>query len=91
MSLSEAIAPRSLKVSKLIPVFKKGSRYIPGNYRPISLVNVFNKILDKIMFKGLLDFLDRSYVLSKYQFGFRKDHSTTLAIIEIIENIRKIS
>ena len=41
------------------------------------------------MLKRLLNFLGRNYVLSKYKFGCRKDHSTTLAIIEIIENIRK--
>ena len=52
-------------------------------------MNVFNKILEKLMLKRLLDFLDRNDVLSKYQFGFRKDHSTTLVIIEITENIRK--
>ena len=70
-------------MSKVILVFKK------GNCRPISLMDVFNTILEKLMLKRLLDFLDRNYVLSKYQFGFRKDHSTTLAAIEIIKNIIK--
>ena len=75
-------------MSNVIPVFKKGSKCLPGNYRPISLMSVFNKILEKLTLK-LLNFLDSNNVLSKQQFGFRKDHSTTLAIIEIIENIRK--
>ena len=88
LSFFEAFAPRALMVSKVIPVFKTGSRCIPGNDRPINLMNIFNKILDKLMLKRLLDFLDINYVLSKYQFGFRKDHSTTLAIIEIINNIK---
>ena len=70
-------------MSKVIPG-------IPGNYRPISLINVFNKILEKLMLKRLLDFLDRNDVLSKYQFGFCKDHSATLAIIQIIENVLKM-
>ena len=48
LSFFDAIVPRSLEVSKVIPVFKKGSRCVSGNYRPISLMNVFNKILDKI-------------------------------------------
>ena len=52
-------------------------------------MNYFNKIIKRLMLKRLLDFLDKNCVLSKYQFGFRKDHSTTLAIIEIIENIRQ--
>ena len=88
LSFSEAIVPRALKLSKVIPVFKKLSRCIPSNSRPVSLINVFNKIIEKLMLKRLLDFLDRIDVLSKYQFGFRKDHSTTLVIIEIIENTR---
>ena len=72
-TFSVATVPQALKVSKVIPVFKKGTRFLPGNYRPISLMSVFNKILEMLMLKRLVDFLHSSNVLSKHQFGFRKE------------------
>ena len=72
LSFFEAIVPRALKVSKVIPVFKKGSKTIQGNYRPTSVMNVFNKILEKLMLKRLLDFLDRNGVLLNTNVDFAK-------------------
>ena len=89
LTFSVNTVPQALKVSKVIPVFKKGARLLPGNYRPISLMSVFNEILEQLMLKRLVDFLHSSNVLSKHQFGFRKYHSTTLTIIKIIQDIRK--
>ena len=88
VSLSEGTVPQALKVSKVIPVFKKGLGCLPGKYRPISLMNVFNKILEKLILTKL-NFLDSSNVLSKYQFGFRKNLSIILAFIKMIEDVRK--
>ncbi len=59
------------------------------NYRPISLLSILNKIIEKLVSKRLYQFLQKYNILYKFQFGFRKDHSTTLAITEIVENIRE--
>ena len=77
----------SLKLAKVIPVFKKGDRTQAGNYRPISLLTVFDKILEKLMCKRLCNFLELHHTLYDFQFGFRKHHSTVLALMEVKDNI----
>jgi hypothetical protein len=58
-----------------------------SNYRPISLLSIFNKLLEKIVYKRLINFFDKFNIIYKYQFGFRKRHSTSLALIETIDTI----
>ena len=68
-------------------MFKKGDRSQPSNYRPISLLSIFDKLLEKLMFNRLISFLERNSILYNYQFGFRKNHSTSLALIDVVDNI----
>lgn len=89
LSISLGRVPDQLKIAKVIPVFKKGDPQLPGNYRPISLLSVFDKILEKIMYNRLYSHLQNNNILYKYQFGFRKNYSTSLALIEVIDNIYK--
>jgi len=81
--------PNLLKMAKVIPIFKKGDNRFPENYRPISLLSIFDKIFEKIVCRRILNFWNKHNVIYKYQFGFRKNHSTTLALIEITDNIYK--
>ena len=87
LSFISGTVPDSLKLAKVIPVFKKGDRTQPGNYRPISLLTVFDKILEKLMCKRLCNFLELHHILYDFQFGFRKHHSTALALMEVLDNI----
>jgi len=92
LSFDTKTVPDKLKIAKLIPIFKKildEERLMPGNYRPISLLSIINKLLEKLMYARLISFINKHKVLYKYQFGFRKNHSTTLALIEITDNILK--
>ena len=89
MSLMNGIVPEQLKLAKVIPVFKKGETDITSNYRPISLLSIFNKVLEKLVYKRLYNFLLKHNVLYKYQFGFRKNHSTSMALLEVIDNCYK--
>jgi hypothetical protein len=70
------VVPTQLKIAKIIPVFKSGDRSIMDNYRPISLLNTFSKILEKVVHNRLTSFLNFNNLLSKSQYGFRKEHST---------------
>ena len=82
--------PQALKIAKVIPIFKKSDRCLPSNYRPISLLSVFDKIFEKLICRKLVDFFEKNNILYNFQFGFRKLHSTTLALIELTDNIRKL-
>ena len=88
-SFMESTVPKTLKTAKIIPIYKKDEKNKPGNYRPISLLSIFNKLLEKLMYKRLYSFFTKYNLFNKYQFGFRKNYSTTLALIEIIDKVRK--
>jgi hypothetical protein len=85
LSLLSGVVPNKLKIAKIIPLFKKGDRCCMENYRPISLLSIFNKLLEKIVFNRVYSFLDKKHVLYKYQFGFRKKFSTSMALLDAID------
>ncbi len=88
-SFDTGIFPANMKNALVIPLHKKNEKYIPGNYRPISLLNVFGKIFEKIMHKRLYSFLTKFKILYQLQFGFRTNHSTSLALLDIMERIHE--
>ena len=75
-SINERTFPEMLKIAKVIPVHKKNDEFVTGNYRPISLLSVFHKLLEKLMYKRLKSFLETHDFSYKYQYGFRTNHST---------------
>ena len=79
----------ALQVAKVIALFKKGDKYQPNNYRPISLLSCFNKIFVKLLCKRLVKFLEANKIIFEYQYGFRKLYSTILALIEFTDSIIK--
>ena len=87
-SFSSGIVPSSLKIARVIPVFKKGSHTSLNNYRPISLLSIFNKLLEKLMYNRLINFIQKNNILYEKQFGFRAYHSTDHAILSIIDKIQ---
>ena len=74
----------------MVPVFKKGSTYDVNNYRPISLLPVLSKILEKLVYKRLVSFLNGQSFFHKNQFGFRKNFFTSHATTLLVENITTI-
>ena len=87
-SFRTGIFPGLLKISKINPIHKKDSKLLISNYRPISLLSNINKIIEKLMFKRLYDFLEKYKCIYDLQFGFRENHSTNHAIISIIQKIQ---
>ena len=88
LSFSKWIFPEVLKLAKVIALFKSGSSEEPNNYRPISLLPIFDKIMEKLMHKQIYEFLEERKILFKNQFGFRKKCSTAHSLIEITEKIK---
>ena len=85
LSLSSGIVPDSMKIAKVIPLFKKGDKEDINNYRPISLLSTISKVLEKIMYTRTIKFLTKYEIFSNLQFGFRKKHSTTHALLTFIK------
>ena len=88
-SLQQGIFPQKLKIAKVIPLHKGGSRAEVSNYRPISLLSCFSKIFEKIMQARLLDHLKSEKILFDSQYGFRAGHSCEHAILEAQHHIQK--
>ena len=84
---SQGIFPVKLKIAKILPVFKKGSKLESQNYRSISLLSNLDKIIEKLMHKRLVEFLNQQKILYCKQYGFRKGFSTAHGIIKLIDNI----
>ena len=77
--------PFVLKTAKVVPVLKKDSKLDYSKYHPISLLSN----IEKLMYKRLYTFLNKKNVIYNLQFGFRQQYSTSHALINITENIRK--
>ena len=86
-SLLTGVIPNELKIALVTPVFKANSKEEFSNYRPISVLPCFSKILEKIMYKRVMKYLDMHSMLFQSQYGFRKKHSTNLATIELVTKI----
>ena len=87
LSLQKGSFPDELKVAKVTPVFKADDVNELGNYRPISVLSCFSKILERIMYNRLSKYLKTNEILYKKQFGFQEGHSTEHAIIQLIDQM----
>ena len=87
LSLSSGIVPGKLKIGKVVPVFKKGDPHSFNNYRPITLLPSFSKILEKLVYNRVLSHLNKHHLLFESQYGFRNNHSCDLALIELHDQL----
>ena len=79
--------PAKMKVAKVTPIFKAGDRKCPANYRPISILPFFSKILEKTFNDKLLNFLIGKDIINPAQYGFIHGRSTVLAAVDLLETI----
>ena len=87
-SFQSGIFPVKMQQAKVIPLFKKGCPLTTSNDRPISLLSVFSKITEKLMYKRLYNFLEVHKILYNLQFGFRASHSVNHALISLTQSIK---
>jgi hypothetical protein len=85
--LSKGIFPKCLKKAIVIPIYKTGNKSIIKNYRPISLLPSMSKILEKLINKRLVNFLENNKYLSPSQFGFRAKLSTSDAVHSLTDHV----
>ena len=87
LSIREGVFPELLKVSKVNPIFKEGDRSQLSNYRPISLIPIFSKIFERIVYNRLFKHMKNHNLFYKKQYGFQKNCSTEHAILELVKQI----
>jgi hypothetical protein len=79
--------PDDLKIALVTPIFKANENNEFKNYRPISVLTCFSKLLEKLMYKRLISHIEKNKILTQNQYGFRENRSTELAIIELVDKI----
>ena len=75
-AMEDATYPNRMKIAKILALFKKNPKYLPENYRPISLLSSLEKIFEKIIYKRFSLFIEKLAILYLQQYGFRKKYST---------------
>ena len=86
-SLAGGVFPNRLLLALVVFIFKAGDPTLLTNYRPISLLNVFSKLFEKLFYRRTLNILIHNNVLSHAQIGFRHNHSTEQAINNFVNRI----
>ena len=85
-SIVTGVFPDEWKLSKVIPLFKRGERSDLNNYRPISIIPVVAKVFERIVYDQLYEYLTDNNLISSHQSGFRTLHSTVTALLEATDN-----
>ena len=83
LSITTGIFPNSWKIDKVTPIFKEDAKTDPNNYRPISILPVVSKLIERIVFKQLYEYLNSNHLLTESQSGFRPTFSTETALLEM--------
>ena len=91
LSLATGKIPDAMKLAKVVPIYKNsGPTEIMKNYRPVSLLPVLSKVLERIVYNQLFEYLVKHALLHPSQYGFQPDLSTELAILELQDRITNI-
>ncbi|KAK3085363.1 hypothetical protein FSP39_002164 [Pinctada imbricata] len=88
LSITNQTVPEDLKVAKVKPLFKKNNRLKPENYRPVSILSIVSKLLEKAIYNQLERFLVENNLLYEFQSGFRKSYSTDSCLIHLVDHIK---
>ena len=86
-SFETGIFPSELKIANVVPIYKSGDEMVFSNYRPVSVLPVFSKLLERLVYNRLISHINDNKLLYEYQFGFQKGKSTYLAIMMLVDKI----
>ena len=89
LSLTFGSFPDACKIAKVKPLFKKGSKTDPSNYRPISLLPLLSKVFERVVLDQTEEFLNLNKILYDYQSGFRKNNSTDTCLSCQMQNFKR--
>ena len=88
-SMESGVVPTDWRTAYVTPIFKKGSKSDPGNYRPISLTSIPCKLMESIMRDGVVDYLITNHLIKMSQHGFMSNRSCTTNLLEFLESVTR--
>jgi hypothetical protein len=89
VSLEQGVYPERMKYASLRPIYKTGEKSDMSNYRTISLLIAFSKVLERVMYNRLKQHIDTDNTIASEQFGFRENRNMETAIYTLINHILK--
>ena len=90
LSIVTGTVPDELKYAVVKPLFKKGSRLEAGNYRPVSVLCIVSKVLERAVYVQLYEYFKKHQLIYEFQSGFRKSYSTDTCLINLMDHIRNL-
>ena len=81
--------PEDWRNARVVPIFKKGAKHDPSNYRPVSLTTVLCKLMEHVVYKDIMNHLENYVILFANQHGFRKNHSCETQLILTVEDLAR--
>ena len=88
LSISQSHVPQDLKIARVIPLYKKGSKLDTGNYRPVSILCSTSKIIERLIYEQISKYLNEHNLLFEFQSGFRTSHSTDTCLLYLNDYIK---
>ena len=85
--LNTGTFPDKLKTAKVLPIYKKGEDYLLEIYRPISIIPSISKVFERIIHKQLFNYFTENKIFYEKHYGFRSQHSTEMAALELVDRI----
>ena len=89
LCIEQGYFPEELKLGRITPIHKKGSKTVINNYRPVCNLSPFSKIFERIVYNRMLEFINKNHIFSTTQYGFRKEMGTETALIDFTDFIYK--
>ena len=87
LSIDRGIFPKELKLANVLPLYKTDDPFLFNNYRPVSVLSILSKVFEKIMYSMLMEYLETYKILINNQFGFRKYHSSYMALMLLMDDL----
>ena len=87
-SITTSTVPEDMKIARVKPLYKKNSSLEAGNYRPVSILSIVSKILERAVHTQLVKYLDHNNILYEFQSGFRSRYSTDTCWIHLFDFLK---
>ena len=87
LSFKTGVFPQQMKIANVVPIDKSGDEKMFSNYRPVSVLPVFSKLIERLMYNRLIMFVTNNDLLYKYQFGFQRGKSAYMALLMLVDKM----